>query len=698
MSDFAKRQRAAATRAARYVRAQSKASRMISLPRRVTAACSHRGQKVVPHYLVYLTQEEIALVLALTAHSPSGVTGPKGVLCANTEGPEGPRKRAKIVIDSDSDEDVEVEVEEQSGPPGFDQEDYNTWGWKAAPVEEGDDNGLIDARVYYKDDDAMGTITHYLPQGWDGDKETQRVWYYRLDGEEDEAVGFEFEERMLWESDKNDMKELQRVLNAAKNKKKGYFNMGPRSMFGVGGERREAGNTQKLHGTHVAQRRPGSSSRKHRGLAKGDGDPFSSGDYVYYAYPEEDPDTGETTFTWHAALVHKAEATDDPDFKRYQGGALVAADQIVTLVPIKDATSWTKKDRDNRAKPAKVEINDVDFEGFTASPMTTDESGKVLTYLRIFTNDMSGTDEVPAGFAIKHMEPAPDKPGKGYLPELLGKKVGEATVDCAAVEAGLEGGVEAHLMRQRIFSKAHLDSGFKTRAPTMVNGRLVPGGERELDDDDRAAGYCVTLRRGSNWVLDRARDEDELNEIRRLREDRAKDSAVVEFDTIADAEGQNRAAVAAMRARKSAKKAREAQLADITAIADAQDKANAMAARAEQQQAQAEAAAAQTAIDEAKGKLQEGVGESVGAVKAAVRAQLSEMGADADAILADFNEADADGEYENDEDRIGALGDLLSIAEVRAIARDTAAEKADEKRQKKEGLFETVVEDNEAEG
>lgn len=694
MSDFARRQRAAAARAARYVSAQSKASRMVTLPRRVTAECSHRGQKAAPHYLVYLTQEEIALVLALTAHSPSGVTGPKGVLCANTEGPN-----ETIVIDSDSDEDVEVVEQssgppEQSGPPGFDPEDYNTWGWKAAPVEEGDDNGLIGAKVYFKDDDAMGTITHYLPEGWDGDEETQRVWYYRLDGEEDEAVGFEFEQRMLWESEEDDMKELKRVLKDATKKKKGFFDVGTRQKVFKKGAVRADGSIRQgrkatkgglsLHRNGLKkQRKRGSSSAK-RAVVKGDGDEFEPGDYVYYAYPEEDQDKpGTFNTTWHAGYVQKARPNDDPLYMRFETTAdgldLVPANQRVTVVPLQDENAWTQRDASGGA--AKVAVNDFDGPGFSKMMVTDTE------YLRVFDNDMSGTDEDPHGFAIKHMEPAPDRPGAGYMPKLL---IEFGDVDCADLATRLGMGVEEYLKKQRIISKAHYDSGVKVD----LNGRV-----RDQDADDREAGRCVFYGPNKKKRLDYQYTAAEREEADRMEADRKaqnkksdnlskEDSTLVAMGTTYD--GKRRMVPKALKdeidarmARKTADAARKAQLRNVNAIADAKERANALAAQAEQQQAQAEEAAAQDAIDQAKadqGEVGAEVSQDVASVRAAVRAELISMGADADAILADFDEADKNGEYEDDEDRIGALEDLVNIAEVKT-------EKSAGK------LFETTTED-----
>ena len=45
--------------------------------RRVIRECGEGGQKTQPHYLVYLTQKELEFVLATTAATPKGVSGPK---------------------------------------------------------------------------------------------------------------------------------------------------------------------------------------------------------------------------------------------------------------------------------------------------------------------------------------------------------------------------------------------------------------------------------------------------------------------------------------------------------------------------------------------------------------------------------------------------------------------------------------------
>lgn len=699
-SHLAQRQKAAAARAARYVRAQSKAGGAVTLPRRVTAECSHSGQKAAPHYLVYLTQEEIALVLALTAHSPSGVTGKgkaKGILCADPGGPPtggiiaaGPRCEAgSAIVPPACRYPVEGYVEDKS----------DTWGWRATPVKPGDDRELLNKKGYFEDYEAMGTITHYLPEGWDGDKKdpAARVWYYRLDGEEDEAEGFEFDERMLWESDEKDMTKLQEALDEAermaneaeriarKAEKKARLLRGvvpgSRTMFLPDGTRRERGaieGHEELHVKKVNQRRRGSSSATHRGLGreKGDRDPFAPGDYVYYAYPEEDPDTGEMTRTWHAAIVQKATQNDDPGYKRYAGNALVAANQRVTAIPLADENSWTRTNKDDRSKPAKVKINDFTGDGFYRKTITPGE-----TYLRVFTNDMSGTDEDPAGFAIKHMERAPPAAGgAGWIPRLLKTEVGAAELNCRDLEAAT-GGLENYLISQRIFSKDQFETGYKAD---------INGIERELTADEKAAGQCVFYGPGAKTNLDRVYSVEELMEIRERQEEAKEDVKAGRKEdrklTIDEAEALYKEKKKEQATERAKEAKRQAKLEKIDNIEDEAERANALLAKAERDQAQAEAAAAKAAIDTAQinrlkamtaGADDEEDQDDVDAVRAMVKAQLIALGADADAILADFDEADADGEYVNDEDRIIGLQDLVTMA----------------RRRKTKSLFETAEED-----
>ena len=56
----------------------SAARGMTTTPRVVTTACGSDA----PHFLTYLTEHELALVLYFTAASPEGVSGPNDVICA----------------------------------------------------------------------------------------------------------------------------------------------------------------------------------------------------------------------------------------------------------------------------------------------------------------------------------------------------------------------------------------------------------------------------------------------------------------------------------------------------------------------------------------------------------------------------------------------------------------------------------------
>ena len=79
-----------------YVRQQQALSRgLVKLPRVVQGECNSKE----PHYLMYLTKEEIAHVLAMTANKPTGHMHPQKVLCAppDTTPPTSPRtKRIKV--------------------------------------------------------------------------------------------------------------------------------------------------------------------------------------------------------------------------------------------------------------------------------------------------------------------------------------------------------------------------------------------------------------------------------------------------------------------------------------------------------------------------------------------------------------------------------------------------------------------------
>ena len=72
---------AARQRAREYVVAQNTASITTTVPRVVTSACDSH----VPHYLTYVTEQELALILHLTAESADGVMGPGGLICAPPE-------------------------------------------------------------------------------------------------------------------------------------------------------------------------------------------------------------------------------------------------------------------------------------------------------------------------------------------------------------------------------------------------------------------------------------------------------------------------------------------------------------------------------------------------------------------------------------------------------------------------------------
>ena len=723
------------------MRAQSRAGGSVTLPRRVTAECSHKGQKAAPHYLVYLTQEEIALLLTLTAHSPSGVTGPKGVLCA----PPGPGAvigpGAGAGAGGGGDAGAGAGAGAGARAPGYDEDIYATWGWRATPVEEGDDNGLLNAKVYFKEDDYMGTITHYLPKGWDGDPKTERVWYYRLDGQEDEEEGFEFYDRMLWDSDKNDMRELQRALNDATQKRRGFFDLPPRGAFtdsaaGVeavddsDSESEDEGPAPRkrkrsrlklkrkyrgtLHMADVRQRKRGSSSAMEKGKAKGGGHQFAEGDYVYYAYPEEDPDTGKMKRSWHAAIVREVTETNDPKYKRYRGNALVAAGQRVVAIPIADNSPWTETvtrpsaNDPNRQMPGKVKVNDVTAPGFDTETVT--ELGTESTYLPVFDNDMSGSDEHPRGFAIKHMEAAPLMAGDPHWrPRLLMRHEPRPNRRaCRDLEAAMGGPgmLEAYLDSQRIRSRAQFEAGYKVD----VNGR-----ERELNADDRMAGQCVFYgRNAKEYLSDPTRSNAELNEIDRRfrkskrdvkagrREDRAlRKAKAVEAKRLYDK------AIMEQEDYRQAVADREAELNEIDNITDLDDKKNAILAKRERQEDQAEAAAAKAAIDTAEkdrvkavtaGADDEEEGQDVDAVRAMVKAQLIELGetqqglsaeeaaAEADADLASFDHDDDNGEYSDDEDRVVGLRDLVANRRGRNTRDlfDTTVEKKKKKKKEKE--------------
>ena len=66
---------AANARAREYCAA---ASGTATVPRVVTSACDSEA----PHYLTYVTERELALLLHFTAATPAGVDGPEGLLCA----------------------------------------------------------------------------------------------------------------------------------------------------------------------------------------------------------------------------------------------------------------------------------------------------------------------------------------------------------------------------------------------------------------------------------------------------------------------------------------------------------------------------------------------------------------------------------------------------------------------------------------
>ena len=69
-----------------YVREQDRKGGSVLVPRRVTQECALSGTgNAEPHYLVYLTHDEIAYVLESKAADPSGVKGPQGLLCADPD-------------------------------------------------------------------------------------------------------------------------------------------------------------------------------------------------------------------------------------------------------------------------------------------------------------------------------------------------------------------------------------------------------------------------------------------------------------------------------------------------------------------------------------------------------------------------------------------------------------------------------------
>lgn len=67
--------KAANARAREYCAA---ASGTTTVPRVVTSACDSEA----PHFLIYVTEDELALLLHFTAETPAGVEGPEGLLCA----------------------------------------------------------------------------------------------------------------------------------------------------------------------------------------------------------------------------------------------------------------------------------------------------------------------------------------------------------------------------------------------------------------------------------------------------------------------------------------------------------------------------------------------------------------------------------------------------------------------------------------
>ena len=84
------REDTAKTTAEDYVRQQKAlalAGRLVTLPRVVQGECNSEE----PHYLIYLTEEEIAHVLAVTAENPTGHMHPQDVLCAPPGTPPPPK-------------------------------------------------------------------------------------------------------------------------------------------------------------------------------------------------------------------------------------------------------------------------------------------------------------------------------------------------------------------------------------------------------------------------------------------------------------------------------------------------------------------------------------------------------------------------------------------------------------------------------
>ena len=80
------RQRTATAKATAeaYVRQQqtlARTDKLVELPRVVKAECNSKE----PHYLIYLTKDEIAHVLAVTAKQPTGHMHSKKVLCAPSD-------------------------------------------------------------------------------------------------------------------------------------------------------------------------------------------------------------------------------------------------------------------------------------------------------------------------------------------------------------------------------------------------------------------------------------------------------------------------------------------------------------------------------------------------------------------------------------------------------------------------------------
>lgn len=95
MPDSQDRAATAKAQAEAYVREQralAKDQHFVKLRRVVKGACA----SAEPHYLVYLTKEEIAHVLAVTAEKPTGHMHPQKVLCAPPTPPTSPRHTERI--------------------------------------------------------------------------------------------------------------------------------------------------------------------------------------------------------------------------------------------------------------------------------------------------------------------------------------------------------------------------------------------------------------------------------------------------------------------------------------------------------------------------------------------------------------------------------------------------------------------------